>query len=138
MSVRDIMSKTVVTVEMDDKLRTVKEIFDHMKFHHLLVVEAGKLIGVVSDRDLLKALSPKLGTISESEKDAATLNKRVHQIMTRNPMSLHPEASVLDAVNMFNTHRISCIPIVDIDRQPVGLLSWRDILKALATRHHGA
>ena len=51
-SVRDIMSKTVVTVEMDDMLRTVKEIFDHMKFHHLLVVEAGKLFGVVSDRDL--------------------------------------------------------------------------------------
>jgi acetoin utilization protein AcuB len=115
------MSKTVVTVEMDDKLRTLKEFFDHVQFHHLLVVEAGKLFGVVSDRDLLKALSPKLGTISESEKDAATLNKRVHQIMTRNPISLHPEASVLDAVHMFNTHRISCIPIVDTDRQPVGL-----------------
>jgi len=58
--------------------------------------------------------------------------------MTRNPISLHPGASVLDAVNMFNTHRISCIPIVDIDRQPVGILSWRDILKALATKLQGA
>src|SRR5450755_1770774 len=138
MNICDIMSTKVVSVDMDDKLSTVKELFDRLKFHHLLVVEAGKLFGVVSDRDLLKALSPKLGTISESEKDAATLNKRVHQIMTRNPISLHPEASVLDAVNMFNTHRVSCIPIVNIDRQPVGILSWRDILKALATRHHGA
>jgi acetoin utilization protein AcuB len=137
MNVVEIMSKKVVSVEMDDKLSAVKELFDRLKFHHLLVVESGKLVGVVSDRDLLKALSPKLGTISESEKDAATLNKRVHQVMTRNPFSLHPEASMQDAVDMFNAHRISCIPIVNIDNQPVGMLSWRDILKALATRLQG-
>ena len=138
MKICDIMSKKVVSVAMDDKLSTVKELFDRLKFHHLLVVESGKLVGVVSDRDLLKALSPQLGTIAESEKDAATLNKRVHQVMTRRPISLHPEASVLDAVNLFNTHRISCIPIVNIDCQPVGMLSWRDILNALAMRLQGA
>jgi acetoin utilization protein AcuB len=134
MNLRDIMSNTVVTVEMDDQLRTVKEIFDNMKFHHLLVVDAGKLAGVVSDRDLLKALSPRLGTLAESDIDTATLNKRVHQIMTRNPVSLHPEASVLDAVNLFNTHRVSCIPIVDNNQHPVGILSWRDLLKSLASK----
>jgi acetoin utilization protein AcuB len=73
MNVVEIMSKKVVSVEMDDKLSAVKELFDRLKFHHLLVVESGKLVGVVSDRDLLRALSPKLGTISESEKDAALL-----------------------------------------------------------------
>ncbi len=44
MGVEKIMSKTAVTVEMDDSLRTVKEIFDNTRFHHLLVVESGKLI----------------------------------------------------------------------------------------------
>ena len=137
MHVRDLMSKHVVTVEMDDTLRTVKEIFDHLHFHHLLVVDDGKLSGVVSDRDVLKALSPRLGTIAESAADTATLSKRVHQIMTRHPISLHAEASVLDAVNLFNTHEISCIPIVDDDQHPLGILSWRDILKALATKLNG-
>jgi len=135
MTVREIMSQRVVTVEMDDKLSAVKEIFDHMRFHHLLVVDEGILLGVVSDRDLLKALSPNLGTSTESYKDAATLNKRVHQIMSRNPVTLHPEASVRDAVAVFNTHTISCIPIVDRKDRPVGLLSWRDILKALAAKY---
>ncbi len=138
MNVGDFMSRNVVCVAMDDRLSTVKEHFDRLKFHHLLVVESGKLVGVVSDRDLLKALSPKLGTLSESEKDAATLNKRVHQVMTRSPISLHPQASLQDAVNVFNTHRISCIPIVTVDGQPVGMVSWRDILKALAPRLQGA
>jgi acetoin utilization protein AcuB len=134
MHVRDIMSKTVVTVEMDDSLRTVKEIFDHLHFHHLLVVDEGKLLGVISDRDVLKALSPRLGTMAESSSDSATLNKRVHQIMTRNPVSLRPEASMQDAVSLFNTHGISCIPIVDGNHRPVGILSWRDILRAVASK----
>jgi acetoin utilization protein AcuB len=131
MIVRDIMTRRVVTVELDDQLETVKNIFDKMQFHHLLVVEDAKLFGVVSDRDLLKALSPNLGTSTESFKDRATLNKRVHQIMSRDPISLKPEASVQDAIRVFNTHRISCIPIVDEENKPVGILSWRDILRAL-------
>jgi acetoin utilization protein AcuB len=103
----------------------------------LLVVERGKLIGVISDRDLLKAISPKVGTAAESEKDAATLNKRVHQIMTRNPLTLPPDATMMDAVNLFNTHRVSCIPIVNSDRIPVGVLSWRDILRTLGEKLNG-
>ena len=128
MLIQDIMTKRVVTIEMDDKLSVVKDIFDNSKFHHLLVIEEEKLFGVVSDRDLLKALSPNLGTMTETYKDAATLQKRVHQIMTRKPITLPLTATVKDAVNLFNTHRISCIPIVDKDFRPVGIVSWRDIM----------
>ena len=131
MLIQEIMTKKVVTVEMDDKLSVVKDIFENSKFHHLLVVEEGKLFGVVSDRDLLKALSPNLGTMTETYKDAATLNKRVHQIMTRKPITLKPSATVKDAVGLFNQHRISCLPIVDDEFRPVGILSWRDILRNL-------
>jgi acetoin utilization protein AcuB len=131
MSVQNIMTKKIVTIELDDTLATVREIFEKLKFHHLLVVESEKLIGVVSDRDLLKALSPNIGTMSETFSDIATLNKRVHQIMTRKPMTLRPEAPIGDAVRLFNTNRVSCIPVVDRDFRPVGIVSWRDILKAI-------
>lgn len=138
MAVQEIMTKTVVTVELDDKLALVKEIFDSRKFHHLLVIENQELWGVVSDRDLLKALSPNLGTKSETYQDAATLNKRVHQIMTRKPITLYPEAPIRDAVSAFVTHGISCIPVVDHENRPVGIVTWRDILKALLARDKGA
>lgn len=131
MNVEEIMTRTVVAVEPDDKLALVKDIFDKMKFHHLLVVEHKRLVGVVSDRDLLKALSPNLGTMTETSRDAATLNKKVHQIMTRKPVTLDPAASITDAVSTFNTHAISCIPIVDNDLKPLGIVSWRDLLKVL-------
>jgi acetoin utilization protein AcuB len=129
-NLRSLMAARVVTVELDDPLETVKQIFDSMKFHHLLVMEAGKLCGVISDRDLLRALSPYLGTRSETARDSATLQKRVHQIMTRKPVTLPPEATIGDAVKVFLEHRVSCIPVVDATFKPIGIVSWRDLLKS--------
>jgi len=129
MNVGQIMSSRLVTVELDDKLEVVKEIFDTMQFHHVLVIEDGKLFGVVSDRDLLKAISPFIGSTTETFRDLATLNKRVHQVMSRKPITLHPEADLSAAVALFLGQRISCIPIVDDDFRPIGLVSWRDVLR---------
>jgi acetoin utilization protein AcuB len=130
MNLRSIMTTRVVSVELDDALEVVKGIFDSVKFHHLLVVDSSKkLCGVISDRDLLRALSPYVGTLSENARDIATLKKRVHQIMTRQPITLPPEATVNDAIDLFLNHRVSCIPIVDKNFKPVGIVSWRDILK---------
>jgi acetoin utilization protein AcuB len=61
----------------------------------------------------------------------ATLKKRAHQIMTRSPVTLGPDASVADAIQLFLGHRVSCIPIVDEGFRAVGIVSWRDILRSL-------
>ncbi len=130
MIVEMIMSKRVVTVEMDDSLKVIKDIFDNTHFHHLLVIESGVLSGVISDRDLLKVLSPNIGTITETPRDTATLNKKAHQIMTRKPITLTPDADVYAAIDIFNRRNISCIPVIDKAKKPIGILSWRDILRA--------
>jgi acetoin utilization protein AcuB len=133
MHVQAIMTTRLVTVELDDTLKTVRDIFDAMKFHHLLVVdEDRKLCGVVSDRDLLRAVSPYLGSVSETTRDMATLNKRVHQVMTRKPITLRAEAEVTEAVRVLLEHRVSCVPVVDEAFRAVGIVSWRDVLRSLA------
>jgi len=138
MSVEEIMSTDLVSVGMDDSLKKVQELFQNNSFHHLLVVGAGKLLGVISDRDLLKEISPNLGTSSESAVDLAVLKKRVHQIMTRKPITLPKNAGVYHAIKIFNKHSISCIPIVDDDFKPVGIISWRDIFKSIEARRNKA
>lgn len=132
MQLKDLMTCRLVTVELDDTLATVKEIFDALHVHHVLVVEDGQLIGVVSDRDLWRALSPYIDSIVETARDVATLNKRVHHVMSRKPLTLGPEASVSAAVDLMLTHRISCVPVVDPAQRPLGIVSWRDILKQAA------
>ena len=133
MLLNKIMTTRLATVEMDDKMSVVKDIFDSMGFHHLLVVGDDKTLrGVVSDRDLLRALSPFVGTPAETTRDVASLNKRVHQIMSRQPITLKADGTVNDAVALLLDHRISCVPIVDERFRPIGIVSWRDILRASA------
>ncbi|NGP53128.1 CBS domain-containing protein [Thioalkalivibrio sp. XN8] len=130
-AITQLMSASPVTVGPDDTLATVREIFHHLKFHHLPVVEHHALIGVVSDRDLLKALSPHLGSAAETTRDLATLKKRVHQVMRRELVTLPATAVLMDAVRVFNREGVSCIPIVDEQGRPLGILTWRDVMRAL-------
>jgi acetoin utilization protein AcuB len=132
MQLRQLMSARIVMVELDDRLEAVRDILESTGFHHVLVVEEGKLWGVVSDRDVLRALSPFLGSAVESNRDLGTLNKRVHQIMSRKPWSLGPDAQLSAAIDLFLSHPISCIPIVDEEERPIGIVTWRDILKTIA------
>lgn len=131
MAIADIMTRKVVSIGMDDTLAEVKTIFDNTKFHHLLVIQSGKLVGVVSDRDLLKAISPNLGTAAETAKDLATLDKKVHQVMSRKPIVVNEKSPVHSAVSLINEHGVSCLPVVDDAGKAVGILSWRDILREL-------
>ena len=134
MSVANIMSKRVVSVYMDDSLQSLRELFTATGFHHLVVVHDNKLQGIISDRDLLKAVSPFVDTISERMADRATLDKRAHQIMTREVITMSPDSSIFTAIELFNNNKISCIPIVDEKSQPVGMVSWRDVMRFMQQR----
>ncbi len=134
MKVSKLMSQDIVSVTMDDTLSKVKQLFEQTAFHHLLVIGDNKLMGVISDRDLLKSISPKIDTAAETAKDLATLNKKVHQIMAHSPISLNENASITEAVDIFNHNKISCIPVLNDSNAPVGILSWRDIMQALGRR----
>jgi acetoin utilization protein AcuB len=136
MTIASIMSREVFRVRMDDSVWTIREIFDHAKFHHLLVMEKRKLVGVISDRDLLKAVSPFLDTISERERDLATLNRRAHQIMSRRPVTVAEQASVEDAVSLLLENDVSCLPVVSRGDAVVGIVTWKDVLKALFHDKH--
>ncbi|OOP57041.1 MAG: CBS domain-containing protein [Candidatus Brocadia carolinensis] len=129
MSVSSIMTHKVVTVEMDDTLLTIRMIFQHVKFHHLVVVDNRKPVGVISDRDFLKAVSPFLGKNIETTRDLDTLKKRAHQIMTRNPVTVYPETSIESAADLLLEKNISCLPVISSQGDIVGMVTWKDILQ---------
>lgn len=135
--VGECMTTRIVSVGMDDSLRAVREIFEHVRFHHLLVIEHGRLMGVVSDTDFLEATSPNLGRAAETTRDLATLNKRVHQIMTRHPETIRRDATLADAIRRFDESGVSFLPVLNDDETVAGVLSWRDIIRALVRGGEG-
>jgi acetoin utilization protein AcuB len=131
MNVDAIMSREPVTVGMDDDLHRVKDLFELYRFHHLLVLLGERLVGVISDRDLLRASSPFIGRGSERPQDVATLNRRIHQIMTRNLVVVAPETPVEDAARLMLDKRVSCLPVVTAEGHVLGIVTWRDQLRSL-------
>ncbi len=131
MIVSEIMTTKVITIEMDDTLGQIQKIFEKHKFHHLLIVEDGELIGIISDRDVLKEISPHVNTISEDSRARQTLKKKAHQIMSRKPITVEPDTLVDDAASIMLKKNISCLPIVSPSGNIDGILSWKDILKCL-------
>lgn len=127
--VQDIMTSKVVTIDLDVTLKEIREVFERARFHHVLVTENGELAGVISDRDILKAVSPFIGTLSERQSDTDTLKKRAHQIMTRNVTTAMPTDTVEAAAKLMMAKRVSCLPVIS-KRKIVGIVTMKDILKA--------
>ena len=138
MKLNSIMKTEVVTVEMDASLRSISRLFEEGEFHHVLVVEDGELFGVVSERDILRASSPFLNTGCEQNRDIATLSKRAHQLMSRNPFTITAESDAEDAVRLMLQKSISCLPVVSSDGQLVGIVTTKDFLRAYSHRAYVA
>ena len=95
------------------------------------MVHQGRLIGVLSDRDLLKHISPFVGqNMMERPQDRRTLNLRVHQIMSRRLHTVGPEVSVQVAADRMIAAGVSCLPVVGPDGSALGIVTWKDLLAA--------
>ena len=125
------MTTRVVTIEMDDSLEVVRDIFKKVRFHHLLVVDNNRLVGIISDRDILKAVSPFVGTMSETTRDRATLNKRAHQIMSHHPVTVRSSCTLQEAAELMLARGVSCLPITTIGGEVLGIVTWKDVLRAI-------
>ncbi|MCA9291290.1 MAG: CBS domain-containing protein [Phycisphaerales bacterium] len=126
---RDIMTHPVVIVHLDDTLERVRAIFEASKFHHLVVVDGHRVVGVLSDRDLLKHVSPFIGrTFMERGQDLNTLRRRVHQVMSRDPVVARDDMPLLEAGRFLLEHAVTCLPVVDEADRLCGVVTWRDLL----------
>jgi acetoin utilization protein AcuB len=129
MTLDSIMTRHVVTVRMDDELHIIRDMFEKYRFHHVLVVDQCRVVGVISDRDLLKNVSPFVGKLAERTLDVQSLHRKAHQIMTRSLISGAPNTPIGDAALLMLNNRISCLPVINNDGACVGIVTMRDLLR---------
>lgn len=135
-TVAQIMTRQVVTVTMDTEIAVIKNAFDRHKFHHVIVVDGRRAVGVISDRDLLRTISPFVGKLAERKIDFLTMQKKAHQVMTRAIVSASPDDLVSDAACQMFKHHISCLPILDEHDECVGIITLNDVLRWLLDHHY--
>jgi acetoin utilization protein AcuB len=133
MLVRDVMSRRVVFIDLDDTVEAIARVFRERGIHHAIVVDAEmRVAGVVSDRDVLKATSPFVTKLAERPMDLQTLRRPAHQLMSRQPVTIEPEASIGEAAQRMVDKRCSCLPVVDSHGRAVGIVTSRDVLRFVA------
>ncbi|QPJ61528.1 MAG: CBS domain-containing protein [Candidatus Nitronauta litoralis] len=131
MKVKELMSPKVYTIGPEDTLDRVVVMFHFNAIRHLPVVEKGKVIGMVSDRDVKKILGPKKATKrNEAGKEIIEVpNRLVRNIMNRKLTTIGPEDKASDAAGIMAKHKIGCLPVVKRDRLQ-GIITSTDILRA--------
>jgi len=129
MLVDQIMSQNLHTVLPDDNLKVLSRIFKEVSYHHLPVVSEDKLLlGIISDRDVSRNMSPFLDTEDERDCDRELFKRTADDIMSIDPITVSPTTRIKTASILLLEHNFSCLPIVDEDGKIVGLLTWKDIL----------
>ncbi len=129
MSIANIMSSKLITVSPTTTVEVMQTLLDANPIHHLLVVDDGKLVGVVSDRDILKIISPYLKTQLETNKDLFTLTRTAKQLMAQNLVTISPKASIRAAARCLVENKVSLLPVVNDEGEAIGVVSWKDVLR---------
>ena len=129
--VRDIMDEKVVTISAGDTLSTVEDIMTLGHVRHMPVVHAGKLVGVVSERDLLRASLSNLIEFGNEHRRAFLQVVEIARVMSTPPIVIDPDATVEEAARVMAEKKIGCLPVLGGDTV-VGMLTETDILAYFA------
>ncbi|NQU74199.1 MAG: CBS domain-containing protein [Candidatus Omnitrophica bacterium] len=131
---KDIMVKEPFTIDIDDPFGKVWEMFRAHGIRHLPVIDdKGTLRGIVTQRDLYRTASPRKTMEGELVYDKADLDKHILKyVMTKKVVSLSPDQTLKNAVDLMVNSKYGCIPIVDSNKCLVGIVTQVDVLKVIA------
>jgi acetoin utilization protein AcuB len=128
--VADIMTPNPVTVTPRNAIRTAVNLMREGGYRRLPVLDRGRLVGIITDRDLRRAANSPF-VVREQWYDNFILDHiEVGSCMTPNPLTIEPGASIADAARMMRTHKIGGLPVV-AGGQLVGIITETDLLDFL-------
>jgi CBS domain-containing protein len=127
--VRSRMKTELVTLGATEKLREAVRLELQRKIRHIPIVDGdGRLLGIVTDRDIKRALpSPLTGQLAREEYDAVLDETELQKVMTRDPVSVSPDTTLSEAVQIMFEKKIGGLPVVEKGKL-VGIFTQTDAL----------
>jgi CBS domain-containing protein len=130
MNVRDLMQPDVATLNATDTLGLADDIMQLGRIRHLPVVSGDRVVGIVSQRDLLRAAVSSVLRLRKAFEREWLAGIPVREVMTHPVITVEPRASIRSAVRLMLDERVGCLPVLE-DGKLVGLLSETDCLRYL-------
>jgi acetoin utilization protein AcuB len=130
MLIKDWMAKNPITITEDTSMIKAIHIMREQHFRRLPVVSQGRLVGMVTDRDLKEASPSKATTLDVHELYYLLAELQVKEIMSRNPISVSEGETVERAAQIMLDHTISGLPVLDENGNVVGVITQSDVFRA--------
>jgi acetoin utilization protein AcuB len=130
MLVKDWMTKDPVTITDDTSMMKAIHLMKQHRFRRLPILHEGRLVGIVSDRDLKEASPSKATTLDVHELYYLLSDLQIKEIMTRNPITVNPDDTVEHAAQLMLENTISGLPVVNERGDLVGIITQSDIFRA--------
>jgi CBS domain-containing protein len=121
MRVRDFMTQNPIIVSPVENVENTSQILIKNGIHQVPVVNNGKLVGMVTDRDLKTELS----------EDCRDPNLNVASVMSRNPITVRDDLKIVEAAKIIRKRRFNALPVLNKKGDLVGIVTVRDILDGL-------
>jgi len=132
--VRDIMTRRVLCLLEEENLEHIAHGMKRFEFRHLPVIDEGKLVGIVSQRDLLEASVSALDPDFDLKDFNLKHNIFVAEIMKSPVVSVRPDTPLLEAARLLLEHKVGCLPVTELDGTLVGIVTDFDFV-GLAARY---
>jgi len=129
LKVRDLMTEDVATLTSSDNLASLYDIMDGKHIRHVPVIDDDQLlVGIVSDRDLLRGALGEEASLPLSVRRQMLQQIKVEEVMNTEPQTVDPEQNIREAGEVMMEYKVSCLPVVDGDRL-VGIITESDFVR---------
>lgn len=126
-----MMTNEVITLDVDDTLLIAQDIMDLGCIRHLPVVDHGRLVGLVTHRDILEASLSTLQDVTREDDEVVKQRVAVKEVMKTDIMTIGRNDQARIACRLMIKHKYGCLPVVDENKKLVGILSEADLLRLL-------
>jgi CBS domain-containing protein len=127
MKVREVMTQVVLSADPGTTIAEAASLMAQRRVGSALVMDGQRLLGIFTERDIVKALS----------QDASATHQAIGHWMTRQPQTISSDATVDEALQRMLDGGFRHLPVVD-DGLMVGMISMRDLSRAAVRREQGA
>ena len=128
--VRDYMMSALTTIPRASSLLDAAITMRRSSIRHLPIVDGEKLVGIITERDVLRCSPSLLSEITQEEYNSIFENTPIERVMTRDPMSVTPDSPIRDAILLMLDRKMGCLPVVEGERLD-GILTRSDLLNVL-------
>lgn len=129
MSVKDYMTKEVISISPEESVAHAADLMRDKGLRRLPVIEKGQLVGLVTEGTMADASPSKASSLSIYEMNYLLNKTKIRDIMIRQVVTVEPDASLEDAIYEMMTYKVGVLPVVQ-NNQVVGIITDRDVFKA--------